>query len=168
MKQTVSRQHHSFTLFIITTIVLAFALASCGDNSTASADKDKTTAGQAVKVKGAYIRAMPPGQKVTAMFMELDNPSPTDHALVAAKGNVSEAIELHEHTHENGVMRMRQVEKIAIPANGKAMLQPGGYHVMLIGLKENLKPGDQVAIQLEFEDGSTQDIKSEVKSISAE
>ncbi len=143
----------------IAILALLPGLVSCGDSSS------KLPAAQVISVKDAYIRAMPPGQKVTAMFMTLDNHSATQHALLAAKGTVSEAIELHEHKHENGMMTMRQVEKIEIPANGNAALEPGGYHVMLIGLKKNLKPGDKVAIQLLFEDNSTQNIEPEVKMI---
>ncbi len=154
-------------------LVLMTGLVACGDkpasDATAVANaKTAMPAAEVVIIKDAYIRAMPPGQKVTAMFVTLENPSDDNHELVKAEGNVSDAVELHEHKHVNGMMKMGQVSSIAIPRKGSIALQPGGYHVMLIGLKQDLKLGDKVPMKLTFEDGSSQDIQPEVKKISTD
>ena len=112
------------------------------------------TAAEAVMVSDGYTRAVPPGQPNSASFMLLSNSSATPHALVAAASSVSKVTELHTHTMAEGMMQMRQVEQIEIPANGTTRLQPGGLHLMLIGLTQQLKPGDEVALTLSFEDGS--------------
>ncbi len=154
-------------------VVLMTGMVACGDktdsdsNSTVNA-KSAMPAAEVVVIKDAYIRAMPPGQKVTAMFVTLDNTSDHAHDLVKVESNVSDAVELHEHKHVNGMMKMGQVSSIAIPKKGSVALQPGGYHVMLIGLKQDLKLGDKVPMKLTFEDGSSQDIQPEVKTISTD
>ena len=152
-------------VFLFGAMVL-IGLVACTDSM--EEDVTPVSAANAVITKGAYIRAMPPGQKVTAMFLTLENTSATPHHLVKVKSQVSDAVELHEHKHLDGVMKMGQVKQIAIPGNSSTVLAPGGYHVMLIGLKKDLKLGEQVAMTLVFEDGSSQAIKPEVKPISTD
>ena len=119
----------------------------------------------APSAEGAYVRAMPPGQKVTGAFMVLQNPDSSDRALIKAESDAADVVELHEHINEDGVMKMRPVKQIDIKANAKTDLKPGGYHVMLIGLKKPLNIGDKVGIQLHFDDGSQQDVEAPVKKI---
>ncbi|MEE9303992.1 MAG: copper chaperone PCu(A)C [Thiotrichaceae bacterium] len=160
-----------FALLLAMTV--AIGLVACGEktasDSTSIAVTNTTmTASEVVHAKNAYIRAMPPGQQVTALFVTLDNTSNQDHYLLKVESYISDAVELHEHKHENGIMKMGQVKRIAIPKNGSVALAPGGYHVMLIGLKEDLKLGDKVIMKMIFEDGSTQDVLPEVKAINTE
>jgi copper(I)-binding protein len=118
-----------------------------------------------VSIEGAYVRHMPPTQSVTGAFMTFKNTTDTDRAVVSAESDVAERVELHTHLHENGVMKMRQVEKIEVPAGGETVLAPGGFHVMLIGLKQSLELGQMVDIKFNFDDGSSEQIQAEVKSI---
>lgn len=120
-----------------------------------------------VTVQGAYVRAVPPGLTNSAAFMTLNNTDTSEHKLVAAESPVSEVVELHTHINDNGVMRMRRVENIPVPAEGVTELKPGGLHVMLIGLQRQLKPGEQVDLTLVFEDGSKTRLQAPVKKISA-
>lgn len=118
-----------------------------------------------VSVEGAYARAVPPTAENSAAFMKLVNRGDKDVALVGASSSVSGTAELHNHIHDNGVMRMRQVSEIVIPAGGSVELMPGSYHVMLIGLKQPLKPGDPVALTLKFNDGDTQKVDLQAQKI---
>ncbi|MDJ0807079.1 MAG: copper chaperone PCu(A)C [Gammaproteobacteria bacterium] len=118
-----------------------------------------------VEVKDPYVRAVPPGQPNSASFMALSNTDAQGHALVAAESPVSKVVELHTHTMEDGMMRMRQVEKIELPAGEPVALQPGGLHVMLIGLQQELVPGAEIPITLVFEDGSKLSIKAPVRKL---
>src|SRR3546814_16908753 len=70
--------------------------------------------------------------------------------LVATEGEVAERVELHTHTMDGNVMQMRRVEALEIPAQGKAALQPGGIHIMLIGLKQPLREGERFPLTLTF------------------
>ena len=102
-----------------------------------------------------YARAVPPGHPNSAAFMVLKNTSEQDRALVNARSNISKVVELHTHIKEGGMMRMRRVKKIDIKAGSETVLKPGGLHVMFIGLKQQLKAGDEVELELEFDDGAT-------------
>jgi copper(I)-binding protein len=121
----------------------------------------------AIRVEGAYARAVPPGQTNSAAFMVLHNEGATAHALVAAKSPVAKLVELHTHALVDGMMRMRPVERIALPAGQKVQLQPGGLHLMLIGLDHTLTPEEQVPLTLIYEDGSRQSIQMPVRRAEA-
>jgi copper(I)-binding protein len=123
------------------------------------------TFAKGVAVDDPYVRAIPPGQKISASFMTLINDSDKSIDLIKASSDSAKNVELHEHVHEDGMMKMRQVAKISVAANSKTELKPGGYHIMLIGLLKNIQPKDIITINLEFSDGSKQQIKAEVRKI---
>jgi len=122
-------------------------------------------AGKAVDVMHPYARAVPPGQSNSAIFMMLKNNSPLSVSLIKAQSAVAENVELHAHMVDNGVMKMRQVPEIAVPGNGSIKLQPGGYHIMLIGLKQDLNEGDKVRVRLYFSNGSMSIVELPVKKV---
>jgi copper(I)-binding protein len=97
--------------------------------------------------------------------MRIRNDTDQTRRVVSASSDVSKVTELHTHIHDNGVMRMRRVKYIEIPAHGTVALQPGGYHVMLIGLKHPLKPGDPVHIDLTLDDGEVVPIDLKARKI---
>jgi copper(I)-binding protein len=116
-------------------------------------------------VEDPYVRHMPPTQTVTGAFMVFKNTTGSDLAVISAESNVADKVELHTHLHEDGVMKMRQVDKIEVPAGGETVLKPGGLHVMLIGLKQPLDQGQMVEIKFNLDDGSSTQIQAEVKSV---
>ncbi len=118
-----------------------------------------------VSVDAPYVREVPPGQMISATFMTLKNDSDKAIALIKASSDVAKNVELHEHVHEDGMMKMRQVPKIVIPAHGTTELKPGGYHIMLIGLKRKIKSGDKVTLNLEFDNGNKETISATVKKV---
>lgn len=124
-----------------------------------------TALAETIEVQDAYVRAVPPGQANSAAFMKIINHGADDHALLAAESDKAEVVELHTHRMDDGMMRMRQVEQIDLPAGERVTLEPGGLHVMLIGLTETLAPGDQVELTLGFDDGEKQTLKLPVKRI---
>lgn len=122
-------------------------------------------AADAVEVEAPYARAVPPGQTNSAAFLKLRNKTESDHALVAAESPVAETVELHTHIMEGEMMRMRPVEKIEVPAGTTVELQPGGLHIMLIGLDHQLTPGEEVRITLFYEDGSRETLQAPVRKV---
>jgi copper(I)-binding protein len=135
----------AFTLILLTLSALTFA--------------------KGIAVDDPYVRAIPPGQTISAAFLTLVNGSDKGIDLVKATSDSAKNVELHEHVHEDGMMKMRQVPKINVAAKSKTELKPGGYHIMLIGLVKSIKPKDIITINLEFSDGSKQEIKAEVRKI---
>ncbi len=118
-----------------------------------------------IMVSDPYVRAVPPGQPNSAAFMTLMNHGDQARSLVAAKSPAAKVVELHTHTMEEGMMKMRRVDKIDIPAQGSTVLEPGGLHVMLIDLTQDLKEGDKVAVTLVFANGEEQQVEAPVRKI---
>ena len=118
-----------------------------------------------ITISDAYVRAVPPGQPNSASFMEIKNSGNVDHALVGGSSPVAEVVELHTHTMEGGMMRMRQIDKIDLPAGQRVTLQPGGMHVMLIGLKQQLRPDEHASITLKYEDGSETTLEAPIRKL---
>jgi copper(I)-binding protein len=104
-----------------------------------------------VKVVNAWARATPGMAKNGGAYLTIRNPGKQADRLVAAKGDVAKRVELHTHLMEDGVMRMREVPGIDIPAGGSVTFKPGSYHVMMIGLHKPLKKGDNFSVTLVFE-----------------
>ena len=101
-----------------------------------------------LEVVDGYVRGLPPGQTVTAAFMTLRNSGEEDVVLTQARSPVAETLEFHAHEHVDGMMRMRQLEELRVPAGAAITLAPGGLHLMLIGLQRPLQEGDLVTIEL--------------------
>ena len=123
----------------------------------ASSHGHGTHAGKAMEgpaASDAWARATP-GTATGAVFLHLSNPGGHTLRLVGVETPVAERAELHTHLHENGVMKMRQVEVIDVPAEGSVMFEPGGLHVMLFKLSAPLKVGDSFELNLAFEGGDS-------------
>ena len=99
-----------------------------------------------VKIENAWVRATAPGQKVAGGFMDLT--ADADMTLIGGSSPVSKSVELHFMRMDNGVMEMRQMKEIALPKDKTVRLEPGDLHVMFIGLKSQIKPGQKVPITL--------------------
>ncbi len=117
-----------------------------------------------VMVEKPFARKAIKAQRNSAAFMTLHNNGPAV-AVVAAESPVAEIVELHTHVHDNGVMRMRKIDKIELPAGGEVTLQPGGLHVMLLGLKQDLNEGERISVTLKFSDGSSKTIEAPVRMV---
>ncbi len=106
-----------------------------------------------VEAHAPMVRAMPPGQPNSVAFMILYNHAINEQVLVGARSNVATAVELHNHIMAEGMMKMRRIEQVVVPGHGQVELKPGGLHLMLIGLNQNLEVGERVTIELEFANG---------------
>ena len=118
---------------------LAVAALSLGFSST-WAD------GATVAVQNAWVRATVPGQDVAGAYMEITSAAPA--RLIKVETPDAQLAEIHSMRMENGIMRMQALESLTLPAKETVKLAPGGYHLMLIGIKRALKPGDKVPISL--------------------
>ena len=118
-------------------------------------------------VSNGYVRATPPGVPNSAAFMQLKNHAKHDISVMSAHSNVAKKVELHTHDMVNGEMRMYQVKKIDVTANGKTVLQPGGFHIMLLGLHKPLKEGNLVDLTLTLYSGEEIKVKIPVKKVMA-
>ncbi len=127
--------------------MLRFALAAALAASLASAAP--ASAGGVIAVEDARVRILL-GYRPGVAWLTIRNSGEADR-LVGAETPAAERVELHKHVHEGGVMMMRRLEAIDIPAGGEAALEPGGDHLMLFRLEAGLKTGSTFPLTLLFE-----------------
>ena len=123
--------------------------------------------GADVEIDGAYARASIPNVPNSAAFFVIKNNSDKDIAITGANSDIAEKNELHTHIKENKMMKMMKIEKLVVPAKSSLELKSGGDHVMLMGLKKELKVGDEINLELSFSDGDKKSIKVPVKDLAS-
>ena len=120
-----------------------------------------------VTVKDSWVRGTTPAQKATGAFMKITSSEAA--ALLTASSPVAGVVEIHTMKMEDGVMKMRALPKLDLPAGKAVKLAPGGNHVMLMDLKQQMKKGDVVPITLKIEGADkkvqTLEIKAEVRDL---
>ncbi|MBX3489646.1 copper chaperone PCu(A)C [Parvibaculum sp.] len=118
-------------------------------------------AGESIVVSDPWARA-----SVTATgaaYLTLENAGGEDDALVEARSDVAEKVEIHDMTMDGMVMRMRKLDRLALPAGETVRLAPGGLHIMLIRLHGPLAEGNAVPLTLVFEKAGEIDISATVR-----
>lgn len=164
-------RHHLRALAVAA--LVALPLVACGDDDGAATDTSAPSPGtvdeadEPIAIAGAWARTSPSMATAGAAYAEITNAGDEDDALigVSVDPSVADRAELHETVpadddqdddatgggHGGGMMHMRAVEEIPVPAGGTAVLEPGGYHVMLLDLAAPLEVGDTVEITFTFE-----------------
>lgn len=113
-----------------------------------------------VTISDAWVRATAPGQKVGAAYMTLQSPQAVK--LVYAESKSADEVEIHSMSMTNGIMKMRKLEALNLQPNKPEKLAPGGFHLMLFGLKAPLKAGEKVTLTLCFKDDKDQITHQEI------
>ena len=129
--------------------------AACG----APENADKGTAGEnacppGVTIVEGWTKPARGGQPVSAAYVTICNGGAEDDALVAIANGpapVADAIEIHQSAMSDGVMSMNKAERIALPAGARTVFEPGGAHIMLIGVSADIARGAEPTLRLEFE-----------------
>ena len=118
-----------------------------------------------IDIDNAWARTTVPGMSMGGVFMEIENEGKADDVLLGGSTPVAERVEIHNHINDNGVMRMREVVGgLPLPKNQEIVLQPGSYHIMLMGLKAPLKEGDKFPLTLRFKNAKPKTITVETKT----
>jgi periplasmic copper chaperone A len=116
-------------------------------------------------VEDAYVRGLPPGVDTTSAYMTLRNTSDADLQLTGAASPIAREVTLHTTMNHDGMLHMQHVQSVTIPAHGELVLESGGIHLMLAGLKQSVVEGTAVELTLQFADGSTQQLSLPVRSV---
>jgi copper(I)-binding protein len=122
----------------------------------------QTPAAPTVKVDSAWARATPGGARTAAIYLRITAKGAGDR-LVGCSTPVAEKAQVHSETMANGVMEMRPVAALAVTPGTPTVLKPGGYHIMLIGLKQPLKAGDSFPLTLDFASAGKQQVSVRVE-----
>ena len=101
-------------------------------------------------VTNGWIRATPPNAKMGVAYLTVMNHQDQADALIGASSPLAEMVEIHNVKEENGMVKMYPVDSLEVPAKGTAMFKPGGYHIMLINLKQAPKLGESHTLTLRF------------------
>ncbi|MGV2871801.1 copper chaperone PCu(A)C [Colwellia sp. E150_009] len=101
-------------------------------------------------VEHAYIRATIPGTVHSSSYMEIENKGSDKVTLLSAYSDISERIEIHQHSMVDGMMRMRKIDSIVIEPQSRVKLQPSGLHLMFFDVKKPLLSQQKVEITLNF------------------
>lgn len=120
-------------------------------------------ANEILDINDAWVAEAPPVAPVMGGYMKIENKTGKLISITRASCPDFEKVEIHEMSMSGGMMKMRQIEKLDVPANGKVELKPGGYHLMLIKPKQTFKKGDTLIVTLYTADGQSQAVKMEVK-----
>jgi copper(I)-binding protein len=170
---------------ILAMMILMAVLTACGSSSASSIeiqdpwvravgamDMPAEDSGMGSGTMAANSGDMPTEQAMGSMigttgaaFMTIKNSGKQADKLVAAASDVADAVEIHLSEMKDDVMTMRQVDGVDVPAGGEAVLQPGSYHIMLIGLKRELAVGEKVSLALTFEKAGQMNIEAEVRAL---
>jgi copper(I)-binding protein len=105
-----------------------------------------------IKVTDAWVRATHAGQQTGAAYMKIV--SQKNAELVKVETPISKRAEMHIMEMKESVMVMREVDAISLPAANEILLAPGGYHIMLMNLKQPLNAGEKVPLKLSFKLGN--------------
>lgn len=157
-------------------LALATLLVACGaDDSGSAIGTDGLT------ISDAWTRAVTvdehaghdsgtatPGIQATvttAVYFTIENGGDADDQLLSVTTTIADAAEMHESSNNNGVMQMRQAQMVELPAGETVVFEPGGLHVMLIGVHESLEPGDTVDLALTFAHAGAITVTVEVRDL---
>ncbi len=110
-----------------------------------------------------YAKATPPGARTGGAYFMLENRGTQSDRLIGVASPVAAAAEMHSMAMDGNVMRMRAVREIEIPAGAKVALKPGGFHVMLLDLKQPLVAGGKVPLKLTFARAGTVEVTVDVE-----
>lgn len=115
-------------------------------------------------IDNPYARATVANQPAGGAYVTIENKGKAADKLVGASSPVAKSVEIHTMAMEGNVMKMREVGQIEIPASGRVEMKPGdGYHLMLMGLRQQLKAGESFSVTLVFEKAGKTEVKVKVQ-----
>ncbi|MBH0008606.1 copper chaperone PCu(A)C [Salinibacterium sp. SWN1162] len=164
-----TRTKKTFSLIAVLAVLAAGALALAGCSTTASTDSesdDMESMATTLTTSDTWVKAIDSG--MTAAFGMVENPTDADITIVSATTSASDMTELHETLeNESGDMVMQPIEGgFTVPAGGMLMLEPGGNHIMIMGVTDPILAGDDVTVTLTLDDGSTVEFTAPAKDYS--
>ena len=112
-----------------------------------------------VAVRDAWVRAAPPGAHALAGYLVLENSGEVPRSLTGAASPRFESVSIHRTVVHEGVARMQPQAQVLVPPHGQVPFEPGGLHLMLVGPKGAVMPGDRVPAVLHFADGTEKPVE---------
>lgn len=136
--------------------LLWFGLGACQQPASDSAQW---------RVANAHIKELPLGQSRAAVYMTLSNLAASDRHILNIDADIAGQAQVHKHSYENGMMKMRHVAHAQVPAGGRLVFEPGGYHIMLLDIAEPPAVGTEFSVTMEFDGGESFTFPVEVRPL---
>lgn len=143
------------TTSLLSAVVVSMVLAIAGQTALATE----------VEISNAWVKESIPGTENGAAYLTITNTGTKPATIIGVSTAAARASEVHQHILHDGMMRMRRVPELPIAPNETLVFQPGGFHLMLFGVKKPFRSGDQVEFTLKFSDGYQANFKAEVQPI---
>ena len=118
-----------------------------------------------LQISDGYLRALPPGQTITAGFLKVRNMSDRGCEITSAKSSITDRVEFHEHLHSNGMMRMRPRARVSVPAGETVDFKPGSLHLMLFDIKPEIEELPDTFITLQTDQCGSYKFPLRIKSL---
>jgi periplasmic copper chaperone A len=160
------------SIYLVAVCVATSVIAGAGSVSAQGPGIKKEMHGHpataaTIRVEDAWARATPGLARNGGAYFTAMNAGKDADRITGGFSEISARTEMHTHLSDNGVMRMRQVDGIDVPAGGKVTFEPGGYHIMFIGLHKPFKKGDSFPVTLTFEKAGKQTVNVKVMGVGA-
>lgn len=138
---------------IVLSTMCTFAFGLFSSSLAAHAGHDHSVEVAKLEVSNAHVREFLPASSSSSAYLTITNHGGTDATLTKATIDGLGRVEIHEHSHVNGMMKMKKVDSVVINAHKSVNFQPGGYHLMVFDPQEPLKAGQERKLTLYFSDG---------------
>ncbi|MBT5330203.1 MAG: copper chaperone PCu(A)C [Porticoccaceae bacterium] len=112
-----------------------------------------------------HANALIPGQSVSAGYLSITNAGDEDDRLISLSTEAAAMVQVHESAMSDGMMTMRHIESLLIPAGETIEFQPGGLHLMIMGVDQEAFSSDSIDLQLSFESGAVLSVSLPIKSM---
>ena len=142
--------------FNLKAILLVLTLLAGGSGATAQSQ---------LSWSEGHVNALIPGQEVSAGYLRITNNGEQDETLVGFASAAAAMVQLHESSMSNGMMSMKHIESIVIPAGDSIQLQPSGLHLMIMGTNKEAFAGESISIDFHFESGAMFTASLPIKSM---
>lgn len=149
-------------------IGLSLLATACGSDSETDGENTEGTSGTTVSIADPWSRQPADGQTRTAAYGVVSNPTDQDVRIVAASSSVSDTVELHITTmDDDGTMAMEEVDEFVVPAGGDFVFEPGGPHIMVLGIDPATYPAS-VDFSLDLDGADTLSFTAEVREATSD
>jgi copper(I)-binding protein len=152
------RMKRTVVVFLLFSLLLAACAGAAPQAASGTIEIQNAWSRPAMMNMGGH------GGSTGAVYLTVVNKGAEADRLTAAESDVAESVEIHQTTIKDNIASMSPVEAVEVPARGQAELKPGGYHIMLVGLKHELKAGETVKLALVFEKAGKINVEAEVRN----
>ena len=128
-----------------------------------TAQEPQSQGARDIHIENAWVRAMPPGQSITAAYLSVKNGGDRALQITGASSEPHARVEMHSSVEVDGMVTMKQLQQVTVVSGQAIHFTPGGMHLMMLDLQKMPAPGEQVKLCLNFQSGASVCAQAEVR-----